>query len=91
MGNVSPRYKQPQNRAYVILLLLMDLPCLRWQDYVAKKWIGLETEQKEQFVSFEEIDDVFNYVRPLIRRVDSWRVDKFMLTQVYFNVLLCVL
>ncbi|TWW75008.1 SET and MYND domain-containing protein 4 [Takifugu flavidus] len=44
----------------------MDLPCLRWQEHVAQKWIGLETEQREQFISFEEIDDVFNYARALI-------------------------
>lgn len=44
----------------------MDLPCPRWQDHVAQKWIGLEAEQREQFISFEDIDDVFNYVRILI-------------------------
>lgn len=49
-----------------IVLLLMDLPCPQWQDYVAQKWIGLETEQRERFISFQEIDGVFNYVRTLI-------------------------
>lgn len=53
-------------RLSVILLLLMDLPCLQWQDHVAQKWIGLETEQREQFISLDEIDDVFNYARALI-------------------------
>uniref|UniRef100_H3DFG5 Protein-lysine N-methyltransferase SMYD4 n=1 Tax=Tetraodon nigroviridis TaxID=99883 RepID=H3DFG5_TETNG len=48
----------------------MDLPCLQWQDHVAQKWIGLETEQREQFISFEEIDDVFNYTRALITQDD---------------------
>lgn len=58
--------KNKLRTVYVILLLLMDLPSPRWQDHVAQKWIQLETEQREQFISFEEIDDVFNYVRTLI-------------------------
>lgn len=39
---------------------------MRWQEHVAQKWTKLETEQRDQFVSFEEIDDVFNYARAII-------------------------
>lgn len=37
----------------------MDLPCLAWQDHVARKWAGLEPEFRERFKSLLEIEDVF--------------------------------
>uniref|UniRef100_A0A3P8TPL1 Protein-lysine N-methyltransferase SMYD4 n=1 Tax=Amphiprion percula TaxID=161767 RepID=A0A3P8TPL1_AMPPE len=38
---------------------MMDLPCVRWQDHVTRKWTGLDPELQEQFTSLREIDDVF--------------------------------
>ncbi|KAG8008005.1 SET and MYND domain-containing protein 4 [Nibea albiflora] len=37
----------------------MDLPCVRWQEYAAQKWVGLESELKEHFTSLHDVDDVF--------------------------------
>ncbi|XP_054610317.1 SET and MYND domain-containing protein 4 [Dunckerocampus dactyliophorus] len=37
----------------------MDLPCVPWQDHVARKWAGLEPEFKEHFKSVREIEDIF--------------------------------
>ncbi|XP_049598724.1 SET and MYND domain-containing protein 4 [Syngnathus scovelli] len=37
----------------------MDLPCVPWQDHVARKWAGLEPEFKERFKSLLEIEDIF--------------------------------
>ncbi|KAL3042765.1 hypothetical protein OYC64_020648 [Pagothenia borchgrevinki] len=38
---------------------MMDLPCIKWQDYVAQKWTVLDPELKEKFTTLLEIDDVF--------------------------------
>ncbi|XP_069002316.1 SET and MYND domain-containing protein 4 [Embiotoca jacksoni] len=43
----------------VSLSVIMDQPCVQWQDHVAQKWLGLDPELKETFTSLHEIDDVF--------------------------------
>uniref|UniRef100_A0A672FNN9 Protein-lysine N-methyltransferase SMYD4 n=1 Tax=Salarias fasciatus TaxID=181472 RepID=A0A672FNN9_SALFA len=48
----------------------MDLPCLPWQDHVAQKWIGLDPELKERFITMEEIDDIFKCALSLTTQTD---------------------
>ncbi|XP_056141221.1 SET and MYND domain-containing protein 4 [Lampris incognitus] len=37
----------------------MDLPRPQWQDHVAQKWTGLDSDLKQRFASLMVIDDVF--------------------------------
>lgn len=66
-GAVKSNSKQVSNRTHVFLQwIMMDLPCVQWQDHVAQKWIGLDPEIKEQFTSQLKIDDVFKRALTLI-------------------------
>lgn len=66
-GAVKPDSKHVSNRSHVFLQwIMMDLPCVQWQDHVAQKWIGLDPEIKEQFASQLKIDDVFKRALTLI-------------------------
>ena len=40
-------------------VVIMDLPCVQWQDHVAQKWTRLDPESQERFTSLVEVDDVF--------------------------------
>ncbi|XP_034034097.1 SET and MYND domain-containing protein 4 [Thalassophryne amazonica] len=48
----------------------MDLPCASWQDHVAQKWITLDSELREHFVSLNVIDDVFKFVLTVTAQQD---------------------
>ncbi|XP_061659341.1 SET and MYND domain-containing protein 4 isoform X3 [Syngnathoides biaculeatus] len=48
----------------------MDLPCVPWQEHVARKWAGLEPELRERFQSLLELKDVFESGLGLITQDD---------------------
>ncbi|RVE63979.1 hypothetical protein OJAV_G00141670 [Oryzias javanicus] len=39
----------------------MDLPCIQWQDHVARKWSLLHAGMREKFSSLVDVDDIFKY------------------------------
>ncbi|XP_051903054.1 SET and MYND domain-containing protein 4 isoform X1 [Hippocampus zosterae] len=52
----------------------MDLPCLPWQDHVARKWAGLEPEFRERFKSLLEIEDIFESALSVTNKDDAERL-----------------
>ncbi|XP_061606711.1 SET and MYND domain-containing protein 4 [Phyllopteryx taeniolatus] len=48
----------------------MDLPCVPWQEHVARKWAGLEPELRERFKSMLEIKDVIESALSLTTQDD---------------------
>ncbi|XP_033493777.2 protein-lysine N-methyltransferase SMYD4 [Epinephelus lanceolatus] len=49
---------------------MMDLPCVQWQDHVAQKWTGLDSELQDKFTSLLEVDDVFKCALSLTTQDD---------------------
>ncbi|XP_024120526.1 SET and MYND domain-containing protein 4 [Oryzias melastigma] len=39
----------------------MDLPCVQWQNHVARKWSSLHAGMREIFPSLVDVDDIFKY------------------------------
>nr|XP_057942102.1 SET and MYND domain-containing protein 4 [Doryrhamphus excisus] len=48
----------------------MDLPCMPWQDHVARKWAALEPAFKEHFKSIREIEDIFSSAQSVTTQDD---------------------
>ncbi|XP_053703023.1 SET and MYND domain-containing protein 4 isoform X2 [Synchiropus splendidus] len=53
----------------------MDLPCVPWQDYVARKWVGLDRDVKESFTSARDIDGAFRCAAALTAVRDVQELD----------------